>query len=40
MDPRVIHWPTYIENYCLGTKIYLMKENLKGLPAAKAHLKK
>ncbi len=39
-DPREIHWPTYMEHYCLGVKLYLAKEKLSGLPAAKAHLKK
>jgi hypothetical protein len=22
-DPRGLHWPTYLESYCLGTKKYL-----------------
>jgi len=39
-DPRALHWPTYMENYCLGTKKYILKEDLAGLPAARAHLKK
>lgn len=39
-DPKAIHWPTYTENYCLGTKMYLLKEDLTGLPAARAHMKK
>lgn len=39
-DPRPLHWPTYMENYCLGTKKYLLNEDLSGVPAAKAHLKK
>ncbi|KAK3102570.1 hypothetical protein FSP39_012259 [Pinctada imbricata] len=39
-DPRGLHWPTYLENYCLGTKKYLLNEDLSGLPAAKAHLRK
>lgn len=39
-DPRGLHWPTYIENYCLGTKKFLLNEDLSGLPAAKAHLRK
>ena len=38
-DPRGIHWPTYIENYLLGTKKYLLNEDLHGVPAAKQHLK-
>ncbi|XP_076450896.1 fatty acyl-CoA reductase 1-like isoform X2 [Babylonia areolata] len=39
IDPRPLHWPTYVENYCLGTKKYLLNEDLAGLPAAKAHLR-
>ncbi len=38
-DPRLIHWPTYIENYVLGTKKYLLKEDLHGLPGARQHLR-
>ena len=38
-DPRGLHWPTYLESYCLGTKKYLLNEDLSGLPAAKAHLR-
>lgn len=39
IDPRAIHWPTYIENYLIGTKKYLLNEDLHGVPAAKRHLK-
>lgn len=39
IDPRGIHWQTYIENYLLGTKKYLLNEDLHGVPAAKQHLK-
>ncbi|WAR03112.1 FACR1-like protein [Mya arenaria] len=39
-DPRPLHWPTYMENYCLGTKKFLLNEDLSGIPAARAHLKK
>ncbi|KAK7468138.1 hypothetical protein BaRGS_00019969 [Batillaria attramentaria] len=38
-DPRPLHWPTYMENYCLGAKKYLLNEDLAGLPAARAHIK-
>ncbi len=37
-DPRSIHWKTYIENYLIGTKKYLLKEDLHGVPAARQHL--
>ena len=39
VDPRGIHWPAYIENYLIGTKKYLLNEDLHGVPAAKQHLK-
>jgi len=39
LDPRSIHWPSYIENYCLGTKRFMLKEPASGLPAARAHVK-
>jgi len=38
-DPRGIHWPKYIENYLMGTKKYLLKEDMLGLPAARQHLR-
>lgn len=38
-DPRILHWPTYIENFCYGTKKFLLKEDASGLPAARARLK-
>ena len=38
-DPRALHWPSYIENYCFGTKKFILKEDPSGLPAARAHLK-
>ena len=37
-DPRSIHWKTYIENYLVGTKKYLLKEDLHGVPGARQHL--
>ena len=39
-DPRGMHWPTYLENYCNGTKKYVLKEDPAGLPAARAHIRK
>ncbi|KAK6191389.1 hypothetical protein SNE40_003093 [Patella caerulea] len=39
-DPRQIHWPTYIEDFCYGAKHYVLNEDESGLPAARAHLKK
>ena len=40
MDTREIEWDQYTENYYLGTKVFLMKESLANVPAAKAHLKR
>uniref|UniRef100_A0A8D0H5B4 Fatty acyl-CoA reductase n=1 Tax=Sphenodon punctatus TaxID=8508 RepID=A0A8D0H5B4_SPHPU len=40
IDVRQLHWPEYIENYCLGAKKYVLKEDLSGIPAAKQHLRK
>ncbi|KAK7099519.1 hypothetical protein V1264_003647 [Littorina saxatilis] len=39
-DARPLHWPTYMENYCLGAKKYLLNEDLASVPAARAHLRK
>lgn len=30
-DLKELNWKSYIENYCLGTKVYLMKEDAKRL---------
>ncbi|XP_071955375.1 fatty acyl-CoA reductase 1-like [Antedon mediterranea] len=39
LDVRPLHWPTYLENYCIGTKKFVLKENLSDLPAARSHIK-
>jgi fatty acyl-CoA reductase len=39
-DPRTMHWPTYMQSYCFGTKKFILKEDLAGVPAARAHLRK
>uniref|UniRef100_A0A8C4WUK2 Fatty acyl-CoA reductase n=1 Tax=Eptatretus burgeri TaxID=7764 RepID=A0A8C4WUK2_EPTBU len=39
-DIHQLNWPEYIENYCMGTKMYLLNEEMSGLPAARNHLKK
>lgn len=39
-DVSRIHWPTYLENYCLGVKQYCMKEDLAGLPKARSQMKR
>ncbi|XP_030845030.1 LOW QUALITY PROTEIN: fatty acyl-CoA reductase 1 [Strongylocentrotus purpuratus] len=38
-DVRPLHWPTYLEAYCLGTKKYVLKEDMNDIPAARSHLK-
>ncbi|XP_033126302.1 fatty acyl-CoA reductase 1-like [Anneissia japonica] len=39
LDVRPLHWPTYLENYCIGTKQFVLNENLSDLPAARRHIK-
>ncbi|XP_077995112.1 fatty acyl-CoA reductase 1-like [Glandiceps talaboti] len=39
-DVRPLDWPSYLEAYCLGTKRFVLKEELSGLPKARAHLRK
>ncbi|KAB0370832.1 hypothetical protein FD755_017241 [Muntiacus reevesi] len=38
IDVRQLHWAEYIENYCMGTKKYVLNEEMSGLPAARKHL--
>ncbi|XP_056271904.1 fatty acyl-CoA reductase 1-like isoform X2 [Pseudoliparis swirei] len=37
-DVRQLHWAEYLESYCMGTKKYVLNEDLSGLPAARKHL--
>lgn len=39
MDVAEIHWPTYLEQWCIGTKQYILNEDMLAIPAAKRHLK-
>ncbi|XP_034033084.1 fatty acyl-CoA reductase 1 isoform X1 [Thalassophryne amazonica] len=39
-DVRQLHWAEYMESYCMGTKTYVLNEELSGLPAARKHLNK
>lgn len=39
-DVRQLNWLEYIENYVLGIKKYLLKEDMAGIPEAKQHLKR
>ncbi|XP_036905919.1 fatty acyl-CoA reductase 1 isoform X2 [Sturnira hondurensis] len=40
IDVRQLHWAEYIENYCMGTKKFVLNEEMSGLPAARKHLNK
>ncbi|XP_069484627.1 fatty acyl-CoA reductase 2 [Ambystoma mexicanum] len=39
-DVRQLNWAEYIENFCIGTKKYVLNEDMSGLPAARQHLRK
>lgn len=39
-DVRQLNWPEYIENYCIGTKKYVLNEDMADIPAARQHLRK
>ncbi|XP_076754544.1 fatty acyl-CoA reductase 1 [Xylocopa sonorina] len=39
-DVKEIDWPAYIEQYILGIRLFMLKENPDTLPAARSHLKK
>ncbi|KAM6173933.1 LOW QUALITY PROTEIN: fatty acyl-CoA reductase 1-like [Erethizon dorsatum] len=39
-DVPQLHWAEYIENYCMGTKKYVLNEEMSDLPAARKHLNK
>ncbi|XP_034529544.1 fatty acyl-CoA reductase 1 isoform X3 [Notolabrus celidotus] len=39
-DVRQLNWPEYIENYCIGTKKYVLNEEMSDIPAARQHLRK
>ena len=38
-DIRALHWPTYIESYLIGTKRYILNEDMNCLNGAQKHLK-
>lgn len=40
LDPRSIHWPTYFEDFCLGTKKFILKEEISNVDTARAHIRK
>ncbi|XP_057712053.1 fatty acyl-CoA reductase 1 isoform X2 [Corythoichthys intestinalis] len=39
-DVRQLHWPEYIENYVIGTKKYVLNEDMSDIPVARQHLRK
>lgn len=39
-DVRQLNWPEYIESYCIGTKKYVLNEDMADIPAARQHLRK
>lgn len=39
-EVKRIHWPTYIENYCVGTKVYALKEDMANMPSARKHVQR
>ncbi|CAL8339470.1 unnamed protein product [Arctogadus glacialis] len=39
-DVRQLNWPEYIENYCIGTKKYVLNEEMSDIPVAQKHLRK
>jgi fatty acyl-CoA reductase len=39
-DATQIDWPSYLENYCLGTKLFALKEDLSNMPKAKRALQR
>ncbi|XP_015681350.1 fatty acyl-CoA reductase 1-like [Protobothrops mucrosquamatus] len=39
-DVCQLTWPEYMKDYCLGTKKYLLNEDMAGIPAARQHIRK
>ena len=39
-DVSQIEWEKYLENYCIGTKQYALKEDMLRLPKAKQSLER
>lgn len=38
LNCKEIHWPSYIETYCIGAKKYVLKEDLSKMPLARKKL--
>ena len=39
VDPRILEWPRYFEQYCKGVKHFILHEKPAGIPAAIARNK-
>ena len=39
-DVKLVHWNTYLENYCVGTKVFALKEDLANMPEARKHVQR
>ena len=37
-DVKQIDWPSYLENYILGIRQFILKESPESLPAARSHI--
>ncbi len=37
---RNLDWEEYTNNFCMGTKRYLLKEDMANLPKARKHMKR
>jgi alcohol-forming fatty acyl-CoA reductase len=40
IDVRYLHWSQYIEQYCLGTKKYCLKEDMSKMSQCRSQLKR
>lgn len=38
LDVKELHWPSYIEQYCLGAKKYVLKEEMTNINKARRQL--
>jgi len=39
-DVREINWHNYVEDYCMGIRLYILKEQEETIPAARTRLMK
>jgi fatty acyl-CoA reductase len=40
LDVRELNWKSYLEQYCLGTKKYLLKEDMSKMSSCRRQLSK